>query len=164
MVIDLHTPRDTSAQPLLVGLGIVTRSNTDSCQAETARSGSERGVEILISRRPEGVVYAGWWEIPGGKVHHGETPEACVVRELREEVGVEVEVVGALPDVVHTYPHATVRLLPRLCRLVPGSPEPRALAVAEVRWAPAADLPAYRFPEANLPIVEALLARFAADR
>lgn len=93
-------------------------------------------------------------------MHPDETVEACVARELREEVGVEVEVVGALPEAVHTYDHATVRLLPRLCRLTEGSPEPRAVAVAEVRWIPAADLSAYRFPEANSPIVEALLKRF----
>jgi 8-oxo-dGTP diphosphatase len=66
--------------------------------------------EFLFARRPEGKAYAGYWEFPGGKVEPGERVEHALVREIREELGVEVT--QAYPWVTHVfaYPHATVRL------------------------------------------------------
>lgn len=66
--------------------------------------------EFLFARRPEGKAYAGYWEFPGGKVEPGERVEQALVREIREELGLEVT--RAYPWVTHvfTYPHATVRL------------------------------------------------------
>ena len=65
---------------------------------------------VLLARRPEPKVYAGWWEFPGGKVEAGESAGDALVREIREELGVEVE--RAYPWITrsYTYPHATVRL------------------------------------------------------
>ena len=66
--------------------------------------------EFLFARRPEGKAYAGYWEFPGGKVEPGERVEQALVREIREELGIEVT--QAYPWLTHvfTYPHATVRL------------------------------------------------------
>ncbi|MFG0275533.1 MAG: (deoxy)nucleoside triphosphate pyrophosphohydrolase, partial [Phycisphaerales bacterium] len=134
-------PKVADSRPLVeVGLGIVLRECASSEWGKEA-------IEVLISRRREGSVYAGWWEIPGGKIDPGETPEHGVLRELREEVGIEAEVTGALEAVEHAYDHARVRLHPRLCRLAPGSPEPRPIEVAECRWIPLGELGKYRFPE-----------------
>lgn len=148
-----HTPPDAEPQPLVdVALGIVLRNHpTSNCPNPR--------IEVLISRRREGAVYAGWWEIPGGKIDPGESPEEAVERELFEEVGARVEVTGRLPSVDHTYPHARVRLHPRLCALAPHSPEPRAIEVDEVRWIDLGELGAYRFPEANDAVVAALRVR-----
>ncbi|HEU0234628.1 MAG TPA: Nudix family hydrolase [Gallionella sp.] len=65
---------------------------------------------FLLAQRPPGKIWAGYWEFPGGKIEPGETPYHALVRELREELGIEVE--NAYPWVtrVFTYPHATVRL------------------------------------------------------
>lgn len=137
-----------------VGLGIVVRRNPDDVSC------SEYGrVSVLITKRRSDAVYPGWWELPGGKVEAGETPDACVVRELREETGLLVRVLGPLGgvgDLVHEYPHATVRLHPRLCVLRGDSPPPANLLVADHRWVPADRLPEHQFPEANAPVIQVL--------
>lgn len=68
------------------------------------------GTEFLLARRPEGKVYAGWWEFPGGKVERGETDAQCLVRELQEEMAITVT--AATPWITRRfeYPHASVRL------------------------------------------------------
>ena len=68
------------------------------------------GSEFLLARRPEGKVYAGYWEFPGGKVETGETVREALVRELREELGISVTACSPWLTRVFTYPHATVRL------------------------------------------------------
>ena len=65
---------------------------------------------FLLAQRPAGKEYAGYWEFPGGKVESGETPHDALLRELREELGIEVETAYPWLTRVFTYPHATVRL------------------------------------------------------
>ncbi len=65
---------------------------------------------FLLAQRPEGKAYAGYWEFPGGKIEPGETPYRALVRELREELGITVEIAYPWLTRVFTYPHATVRL------------------------------------------------------
>ncbi|MCG8400355.1 MAG: 8-oxo-dGTP diphosphatase MutT [Firmicutes bacterium] len=113
-------------------------------------------VRVLITRRPAGTVYADYWEFPGGKVETGETIEQAVVRELAEELDIEVEPVAALEVVEHVYPHGHVVLHPRVCRLVAG--EPRNLGVVEHCWVGVGELEESRFPEANDELIAGLRA------
>ena len=150
---------DTSPAPARgvvdVGLGVVL--------ASADGFGIHSGVwnAVLLTCRASGSVYEGWWEFPGGKVEPGEAIEACVLRELREELGVAAAVLGPVPEVgeiVHTYAHGTVRLHPRLCVLTPDSPPVQNILVAEHRWVGPSELREAKLLPANLPIVERIAA------
>ena len=80
---------------------------------------------FLLARRPEGKVYAGWWEFPGGKVEAGEPPEKALARELHEELGIDVRCAWPWLTRVFTYPHATVRLNFFRVTEWDGEPHPR---------------------------------------
>lgn len=110
---------------------------------------------ILISRRKADSVLGGFWEFPGGKIEPGERAEACLVREFREELGVNVRVGAALGVTEHHYDYAFVRLSAFFCGWVSG--EPRNLQVAEHRWAQAHELGAFRFPPANEALVRKVI-------
>ncbi len=97
---------------------------------------------------------AGFWEFPGGKCEAGETPAEATVREVFEEVGVNVVVDGLLHRVIHRYPHGLVELSYFRCRIEGTSTEPTP--ESGFRWVTAGDLPRYRFPEANDAVIEAL--------
>ncbi|MEM7576484.1 MAG: (deoxy)nucleoside triphosphate pyrophosphohydrolase [Planctomycetota bacterium] len=112
--------------------------------------------EVLIALRPADGVLGGLWEFPGGKLERGESPEAALIREMEEELGVRVRVLGRLTEVQHRYDHGAVRLEVFGCELVGG--EPAALASDAVRWVDTAGLRAADFPGANGPIVEAAVA------
>lgn len=112
--------------------------------------------EILITKRKTNTPYEGYWEFPGGKIDPGEPPDACARRECREELGIEIRVLSVLDEVVHTYPHATVRLYPCLGAIAPASPPARAIQVADFRWCPLDGLPWEDFLPANVRLVTAL--------
>jgi len=105
-----------------------------------------RGQLLICKRKPEAVL-GGLWEFPGGKCDRGEMPEQCALREVREEVGMEVEIMRPLALIEHEYEHAHVRLHPFVCRHVKG--ELQLLAVAEGKWIPPEMLGYYQFPAAN---------------
>ena len=114
----------------------------------------ERGGRYLVCRRAPGSHLAGYWEFPGGKRRPGERWAACVLREAREELGVEVRIIGELPPVRFRYPDRGVILRPFRCRIVRG--EPAALAGPEIRWVSRAALRRLTFPPANRPLLQAL--------
>ncbi len=87
---------------------------------------------VLACRRPTGGHLGGFWEFPGGKVEVGETPEAALLRELREELAVDVEVGEALVPVAWDYGRGPIRLIPFRCRIIRG--EPVLLEHTECRW------------------------------
>jgi len=114
---------------------------------------------VLLARRTEGRDLAGLWEFPGGKREPGESPEQALVRELHEELGIEVEVGAPLIAVAQRYPHKRLRLDVRSVTRWRGTPrghEGQALA-----WVPPDKLPGYAMPPADRPVVAALLQ---ADR
>lgn len=75
---------------------------------------------ILATRRSRGMHLAGKWEFPGGKIEKGETPDACIVREIQEELGIVVRPLEQLKSVEHHYPDKSIRLIPFLCEIVDG--------------------------------------------
>jgi 8-oxo-dGTP diphosphatase len=113
----------------------------------------EREGRILIARRPAALHLGGLWEFPGGKRQPGETPEAALVREIREELDAAVTVGELLDDVEWTYPEKTVRLLFFRCAL---DDEPRAAEGQEIAWVAPADLDRYEFPPADGGLVARL--------
>jgi mutator protein MutT len=113
----------------------------------------ERDGRVLVTRRLEGSHLSGYWEFPGGKCDAGETHEACLARELREELGVEARIGPELLVTEHAYPEQTVRLHFRRCEI---DGEPRPLLNQQMRWASRDEIRALSFPEADRALIEML--------
>jgi 8-oxo-dGTP diphosphatase len=113
----------------------------------------ERG-RVLIAQRPPGKHMAGGWEFPGGKREPGETPLATLVRELREELDVEVHEAAPLIAYEHQYPQR--RLLLDLWVVTRYSGEPKALDAPALQWAAIDDLERIGLLEADRPMIAAL--------
>lgn len=114
----------------------------------------ERSGRYLIARRPDGVHLARLWEFPGGKCEDGESLEHCLARELREELGVTVEVGPLWRRAVHRYPEKAVALNFFLCGLREG--EPRPMHGSEIAWASPEEFARYQFPEADESVLAAI--------
>ena len=114
---------------------------------------------VLIAERPAGTHLAGRWEFPGGKVGEGEALEPALARELREELGVAVDVDGCqrLASLTHAYPDREVEL--HLYVVDGWSGTPRGLDGQGLRWVPLAALGAEDILEADRPFIEALQRR-----
>jgi 8-oxo-dGTP diphosphatase len=108
---------------------------------------------VLLTQRKKGSHLAGAWEFPGGKVEPGEDPRDALVRELREEIGVEVTVGDPVEVTFHAYPEKSVLLLFFAVARCDGSPDPQPIDVAAVQWARADALDATLFPPADVPIL-----------
>ncbi|MEL7503476.1 MAG: A/G-specific adenine glycosylase [Cyanobacteria bacterium J06554_6] len=115
-----------------------------------------QGGRILIDRRKQEGLLGGLWEFPGGKVEPGETLEACVRREIKEELDIEIEVQSQLMTVEHAYTHFRVTLNVFNCLHLSGEPKP--LECDEIRWVTLAEIDQYPFPKANGQIIEAIRA------
>jgi len=126
--------------------------------AAVIRDGEDR---VLLTRRPEGLHMGGLWEFPGGKVDDGEAPAAALVRELHEELDVEVVVGRPLTFAVHEEPGLRILLLFFAARIIAGEPEGReGQAIA---WVETADLPSYPTPPADAELVRLLVGLAGLD-
>jgi 8-oxo-dGTP diphosphatase len=114
---------------------------------------------LLITRRPAGSRYAGFWEFPGGKLEEGESPEQGLAREIMEELGVAVSVDEIFETVFHRYPWGDILLLAYHCRL--QHQHLRNLGVAEHRWVHPCELRDYTLLPADGPLVSRLEAAFS---
>lgn len=123
----------------------------------------ERGAEILVSfRHPKGL-RPSQWEFPGGKVERGETEVQALVREIREELGVESEVGALVRRHVHSYDELDVEIAFYRTRILSGEPQP--LSMMEIRWVHRRDLGSLDFLEADRAFVAELIrGRFQAAR
>lgn len=113
-----------------------------------------RGERMLIAQRPPEGMLGGLWEFPGGKQEAGESLAQCLRREIREELGIEIEVGPPLTTIRHSYTHFKITLHAFYCRLLRGEPQP--LEVADWRWVCLEELDAFPFPRTDLQIIAAL--------
>ena len=113
-----------------------------------------RDGQYLITRRKAETHLGGFWEFPGGKREPGESLEACLRRELREELGIEITPPVFFRVIRYDYPEKTVELHFFFCSIVAG--EERALGCDEIRWVAAGELGGFEFPPADRPLIEAL--------
>jgi 8-oxo-dGTP diphosphatase len=113
---------------------------------------------ILIARRPRGRPLAGLWEFPGGKVEAGETPEHALIRELGEELGVDIAAsdLAPLTFASHAYPDFHLLMPLFLCSRWQGEVTPHE--GQELAWVKPAELGAYAMPPADEPLKAALPA------
>lgn len=115
--------------------------------------------KVLVARRPEGKPYSGYWEFPGGKIESGEAGKAALIRELKEELGIDV--INAEPwfEHSHAYPDKMVYLHMWLVDSFDGEPE--SLENQTLLWATLDEVLDLRLLEGNWPIIDRIKTLFA---
>jgi 8-oxo-dGTP diphosphatase len=112
--------------------------------------------EILLQKRPMGAQMAGLWEFPGGKVDIGESPEAALVRELAEELGIIVAAQDLLPETFASEPLGDRNLVLLLYRCTTWLGAPSAIYASEIQWTLPQDMADLPMPPADYPLVHKL--------
>ncbi|MCO5082415.1 MAG: (deoxy)nucleoside triphosphate pyrophosphohydrolase [Rhizobiaceae bacterium] len=112
---------------------------------------------VLLAQRPPGKTLAGLWEFPGGKVEPGETPEETLIRELREEIGIETKTTCLAPLTFASHTYETFHLLMPLyvCRRYEGIARP--LEGQALKWVRPRDMRDYPMPPADEPLIPFLI-------
>lgn len=115
--------------------------------------------KVLCAKRSESMSLPGMWEFPGGKIEESESPEVCLIREIKEELGIKVKVFFSFKSNVHVYsPTKTVRLIPFVCGWESG--EIVLLEHEEIKWLTQQELKSLDWAAADIPIVEDLVANW----
>ncbi|MBA3849889.1 MAG: (deoxy)nucleoside triphosphate pyrophosphohydrolase [Opitutus sp.] len=115
----------------------------------------ERGGLVLLAQRPPDKLLPLKWEFAGGKVEAGEDPAVAIVREIRKELGCVIRVGRALPAFTHDYGRVVIEMIPFVCALEAGSPEPHPHEHVALAWARLADLARYDLAAADYPVIDA---------
>lgn len=114
--------------------------------------------KVLATQRSSTMPLPLKWEFPGGKVEPEETAEESLVREIKEELDVEIRILNRLPDNIHSYDTKTIRLIPFICRITAGQIHLREHQ--EFRWLTPDELFALDWAEADVPVVKAFLNQY----
>jgi mutator protein MutT len=117
---------------------------------------SGAGPELLLAQRPPGEALAGFWEFPGGKLEAGETALHAVVREVREELGVEVEAIELMAEETHLYPHG-LQVVLSFVRCTAPTGQLQSLDGQAFRWVRLADVDPDELLEADRPFIRRLI-------
>jgi 8-oxo-dGTP diphosphatase len=112
---------------------------------------------IMLAQRPPDKKLGGLWEFPGGKVEAGESAEEALHRELQEELGCTVRITQTLAPFGHAYEWGSIELIPFVCELAEGSPEPHAHEHTALVWVEREELSAYELAPADVPLVGVLI-------
>lgn len=107
--------------------------------------------KVLIARRGPAMAMAGYWEFPGGKVEENESAKGALIREIKEELGLEIGVGAALPPSDWNSGKGFIRLLPFVCRVLGG--QLQLLEHDAVEWLAATELPDRHWAPADVPVV-----------
>lgn len=116
---------------------------------------------VLLTRRRDGVPYPLFWEFPGGKVELSEDPRDCIVREIREELAIDVAVEGIYDVIYHRYPERTVLVMAYRCRWLAG--EITNLEVSEHCWVKPSELKEFKLLPADVPLAERICREFGHE-
>lgn len=111
--------------------------------------------KILTALRGPQMDMPGYWEFPGGKIETGESAESALIREIHEELNLNIRVLHQLPDHTHTYPHIQINLIPFVCTLTGGT-----LSLLEhelVQWAHPSEVLKINLAPADIPVLESYL-------
>lgn len=117
----------------------------------------EKDGRVLITQRKFDDHLGGVWEFPGGKKRPDESDQACVERELSEELGIQVQARAHLETIRYAYPDRRLELRFYSCSVLGG--DPKALEVQDFRWVSPGELIYYQFPKADRDLVERLAKR-----
>jgi 8-oxo-dGTP diphosphatase len=117
---------------------------------------------VLLAQRPVHKHLGSKWEFAGGKVEPGESAPAALTREIKEELGCEIDIIRALPSFTHDYGTVLIEMLPFLCSLAPNSSPPHPHEHIAVKWVTLADFDAIDLAPADWPVVAMLRERASA--
>lgn len=107
---------------------------------------------VLVTQRGASMKLPLKIEFPGGKIEEGETPSECLVREIKEELNLDIKTLSQMPANIHHYVEFSINLIPFVCKVVGGSIELREHA--SYQWLPSSELLDQDWAEADIPIVE----------
>jgi A/G-specific adenine glycosylase len=111
--------------------------------------------QILISKRRENGLLGGLWEFPGGKIERGENVENCIIREIKEELGVYVKPTTFLKQIKHAYTHFSITMVAYNCDFLHGYPQP--LGCDDWRWIKPEEIKTLPFPKANHKLFDKII-------
>jgi A/G-specific adenine glycosylase len=139
----VKTPKKATPHHM-IGVGVIWKNN-----------------RVLIQQRPENGLLGGLWEFPGGKQEAGETLEQTVLREIEEEVGIQVAVGERITTVKHAYTHFKITLHAYHCAYISGKPQSRVSQGWQ--WVSPDELEQYAFPKANKTVLSLLLKAWQSN-